>query len=154
MPLRKKPGSKKGQPKPLKRTLDNHFRQRLDAAMTTRGVSIPKLAQLAECSRQVLHKYVNPKYAQPKQIETFLLFRIADALEVSPRWLLLAGQSTMDKERSLGTEENRALNTFAHLDQDARDEWIRQGEFLAQRQPQLIATPANPYANAKAKAKQ
>lgn len=151
MAKRSKPGAKKGQPKPLKRTLDVGFRQRLAAAMKARGVGIPELAQRAECTRQVVHKYVNPKYALPKQVEAFLLFRIADALEISPRWLLLPNQTEMAREISPTPDQSQALNILTQLDEASKEQWFKEGEFHASRQPQVIATTARPFPNAKVK---
>jgi len=112
------------------------------------GVDAPALARRLKCSRAVIHKYLNGK---SKQIEALLLFEMADELDVSARWLLLPDQPTMNKERSLGPDENLALNIFAQLSPDARGAWFRQGEDLIRLQPPLIATPATPFPNAKVK---
>lgn len=149
MARRGKPGAKKGQPKPLKRMLDVGFRQRLAAAMKSGGVDVPELARRAECSRQVVHKYVNQKYPLPKQIEAFLLFRIADALEISPRWLLLPSQTEMAREISPTPDQMHALNILTQLDDASKDQWFQEGEFHAARQPQVVATTARPFPKAK-----
>lgn len=54
--------------------------------MRDKRLSNANLARLAECERATIGNYVRGKN---KLIEPFLLFAIADALEVSPRWLLM-----------------------------------------------------------------
>jgi len=152
MPKRGKPGPKKGQPKPLKRVLDEGFPERLRAALTNNPAmkDVPVLARAVGCSRAVLHQYLD-KRKRKQQIETFLLFSIAAALDVSPRWLLL-GDGNMGKERSLTTDQDRVLNTATRIKNDELlNKWISIGEDYANMQPDLVATSANPYHKAKVK---
>lgn len=81
----RKPGSPKGQPKPIKRPLDFEFAERFRLAMQQAGVGDSELADMSGCTRQSIHKYKN---GSSKQIEAMALFSLADALKVSPRWLL------------------------------------------------------------------
>lgn len=151
MVKRRKPGSAKGESKPLKRTLDQGFHKRLDMAMQAQGVDVPMLAKRAKCTRAALHRYLDAK-KPPKQIEALLLFAISDALDVSPRWLLLEG-GPMARELSPTPDQNRALNIFTLLtNKDAREEWLRQGDGLVRLQPpQLVPSIAQPFTNAKVK---
>lgn len=83
--VKKRPGSPKGQPKPLKRVLDQEFPVRLRKAMERKGVGVPELAKLTPCTRAALLKYLS---GNAKTIEALLLFDMTAALEVSPNWLL------------------------------------------------------------------
>jgi transcriptional regulator with XRE-family HTH domain len=77
------PGSKKGQPKPMKRQLDSEFKTRFAVAVGNRA--IPELAKKVGCSRAALGNYLN---GRSKTIEALLLFQLAKELDVSARWLL------------------------------------------------------------------
>lgn len=72
-------------PKTLKRQLDPGFSQRLKTQLQAKGWTNSELARRAKCTRAAIGVYLN---GQPKLIEAFLLFAIADALGVEPRWLL------------------------------------------------------------------
>lgn len=87
MARQKKPGSAKGSPKPIKRYLDPKFPDRLLSAMLNKrkGYTNADLARDAGCERATIGNYLSGKQ---KLIEAFLLFAIADALTVDPRWLL------------------------------------------------------------------
>jgi transcriptional regulator with XRE-family HTH domain len=103
-----KPGSPKGQPKPAKRTLDPKFPARLLEAM--HGMTVSELARSAKCTRAVLCNYLNGKN---KTIEALLLFKIADVLDVSVRWLLI-GEGTPDRHyRAQQTEAILAISKIA-----------------------------------------
>jgi transcriptional regulator with XRE-family HTH domain len=82
---RKKPGSKKGTPKPRKRVLDPLFHVRLLDAMGGDKDRVPEIAKKVGCSRQALHKHLS---GTSVEIEALLLFALCDELEVAPAWLL------------------------------------------------------------------
>lgn len=143
MPVpRRKPGSAKGVPKPQTRVVDPGFPGRLRAAMELRpGVGVPQLALEARCTGAVLWNYLNGKNRAP---EALLLFAIADALRVSPRWLL-TGNGDIHAVESISPEEARALNTFNQLKPAQRDLWISQGEGLRRLQEPAEPSSANPF---------
>ena len=140
---RTRPGSPKGQPKPSKRVLDAGFPKRFGGAFAQRpGLSVPQLATEVGCTRAALHNYLNGKN---KTIEALLLFLLADALNVSARWLL-TGQGAMGREESLTPDQARVLQTFSQLaNEGLRDHWISQGENLLRLQPSLVPTVADPF---------
>lgn len=140
---KRRPGSRKGEPKPSKRTLDPGFPARLNGAFAQRpGLTVPQLAAEVGCTRAVLHNYLKGKN---KTIEALLLFEVADKLGVSTRWLL-TGQGAMAMTEALTPDQTRVLQTFSRLvDENIRDHWIKQGEDLLSIQPSLLATPADPF---------
>lgn len=88
----KRPGPKKGVPKPLKRPLDRGFPDRLRRAMGRMSLIAaddqPMNATLAGycgCSRQVIGQYLKGK----PTIDALLLLKICDELSVTPYWLAL-----------------------------------------------------------------
>jgi transcriptional regulator with XRE-family HTH domain len=83
MATSKKPGAKKGEPKPLKRKLDQGFHKRLKTAMGDRDV--PEVARAVGCTRAGLINLLKP--GKP-QIDALLLYELSDYLKVRPRWLL------------------------------------------------------------------
>jgi hypothetical protein len=108
------PGSKKGQPKPQKRRLDPNFHIRLKQAMGLTGDEehdkgvVPKIARKVACERATLHNYI----AGGKiHIEALLLFKLADTLEVSPRWLLTGegGRGGLTKNEIVLLQRYRAM---------------------------------------------
>lgn len=140
-----KPGSAKGVPKPLKRTLDPDFGQRLKAAMAQRAeLSVQSLADKVGCTKQALYNYLR---GTSKQIEALLLFDLADELDVSTRWLLL-NEGPPGKGQQLTPDQLRVLNLAGLLNEAQRDLWISQGEEIRKRTPHLVASVADPYANA------
>lgn len=133
-----KPGSPKGQSKPLKRQLDARFQARLRTAMkAAQHISVPDLARKVGCTRAALHNYLKE---EKSSIEAFLLFKLADALGVSARWLLLE-QGSMRRAETLTREQLHALDTLGKLrDPALRDYWLSAGEELERRQPVLHDT--------------
>jgi transcriptional regulator with XRE-family HTH domain len=83
--MKRQHGSPKGQTKPIKRCLDAGFQTRLKDVMKSKSILAPALAAKAHCTKQAIYRYTD---GDPKTIEAHLLFDIADALEVDPRWLL------------------------------------------------------------------
>lgn len=148
---RRPPGSKKGEPKPLKRSLDEDFPKRLQAAMRGAGfttsdarselrLDVSKLARQSGCTRAVIHKYLKGS----RTIEAHLLFDLSVALNVSPVWLL-KGDGAMAPSRALFPDEARALNLFSLLGKEQRELWLAQGEAIRAQQPALVATKEQPY---------
>lgn len=83
--IRKKPGSPKGQPKPVKRRLDPAFSDRLKQMMDARKVDVPELAKRVGCSRAAIHRYLK---GAPTYVEPHLFIDICEELGISATWLL------------------------------------------------------------------
>lgn len=143
-PKRKSPGSKKGVPKPLKRSLDPAFGRRLHAAMILKGYEVPELAKLVKCTRAALGKYLS---GASRGVEALLLFEIAEKLEVSPSWLL-KGEGSMTSPQQLDPEKAMVLTLFGMLNEDARSHWLKTGEDLKNRQAALFSSREDPFAKA------
>lgn len=86
MPKRKRPGSPKGQAKPLKRVLDADFHERFTDMIGDRSEEgIIRIATAIGCSPQHIYNCVT---SGKKGIEALFLFDVCDYFEVNPRWLL------------------------------------------------------------------
>ena len=106
------------------------------------GLTVPDLARATGCTRAVVHNYLAGKN---KTVEAHLLFALADQLDISARWLL-TGHGHMARERALEPDQLRVLQTYSQLGSEgARDLWIAQGEEILRRQPELMATRADPF---------
>ncbi len=126
-----KTGSAKGVPKP-KKNLDPEFGKRLKAAMRHGGYeSVPGLAKAADCTRQAIYPYLT---GDKSQIDTFLLFQLAEACNVSVRWLF-TGQGPMGRYLPLGLEEMALLTLFNSLPDALKEAWITHGEALRSLTP-------------------
>lgn len=89
-----KRGPRKGVPKPIKRPLDNEFRERLFIAMKRAGYvredGQPRnsaLAVDAKCERATIGQYLS-KDKPKRSIDAQLLLDLCDALSVTPYWLV------------------------------------------------------------------
>lgn len=124
-------GSRKGTPKP-KKNLDPHFGDRLKAAMKHGGYySVPALAKAAKCTRQAIYPYLS---GAKSQIDTFLLFQLAETCNVSVRWLF-TGQGPIGRYPPLGPEETAVLALFNALPKALKEAWITHGEALRSLTP-------------------
>lgn len=101
---RKKPGSKKGVPKPFKRPLDDEFPVRLAQAMDRRGFiksdgnpANSELAREANCRHATIGQYLS---GQKKTLDAMLLLDLCDALWVSPYWLARKEGTINDVEKN------------------------------------------------------
>lgn len=140
----------KGSTKPLKHQLDVHFNERLRDAMRFAGytaghnreLDVTRLAARVKCSRMVIHNYL--KAGKSKASNAVLLFEIADALDVSARWLI-TGKGDMRREQALTPEQSALLNLHSLMSEAARAAWLTQGENLRALQPNLVPTTGDPY---------
>jgi DNA-binding Xre family transcriptional regulator len=82
---RKRPGSPKGQPKPVKRRLDPAFSERLKDTMQAKKLDVPALAKRIGCSRAAIHRYLK---GAPAYVEPHIFIDICEELGISPTWLL------------------------------------------------------------------
>lgn len=113
---RKKPGSRKGQSKPLRRVLDPGFQARLKEAIGDQAV--PSVALRAGCERATIHNYLNGKN---RQIEALLLFDLADSLHVSAKWLAKG----VGGKRGLLHDEARLLDSYRKASADEKELILR-----------------------------
>lgn len=104
-------------------------------------ISVQALATKVGCTKQALYNYLR---GDSKQIEVFLLFDLADQLNISARWLLL-GDGPPGKGQQLTPEDQRVLNLSALLSDGQRDLWLSQGEEIRKRAPALVASVADPF---------
>jgi transcriptional regulator with XRE-family HTH domain len=86
--VRGKPGAKKNVTKPVQWSVDPAFPERLKKAM--KGMTAAELARRTGATRAVIGQYL--KLGEKKNPHPLIVFAIADALEVSPRWLLTGSE--------------------------------------------------------------
>ena len=106
---RRPPGSPKGQPKPIKRKLDDGFPGRLMKAMQEyepAPLGVPELAAKVGCTRAVLLNYVNGDSKSP---DPLLLLELADALRVRLPWLIAERGSMRETTNALLSPEAREI---------------------------------------------
>lgn len=130
MPIRKgRPGSPKGQAKPPKRRLDPGFPGRLKKAMAAVKVNDAELARRAGRTRAVIGQYLA---GDKTSIDGLLLFDVADALDVSGRWLV-KGDALPGKGRPLDVEQHQVLDLHSDLKPPDRPPWINMAINLKHR---------------------
>jgi hypothetical protein len=97
---KKKPGPKKGVPKPNRESLDKNFPLRLRQAMERRGYMLDgetlnaALAKEVKCTRQTIGQYLNADKPK-KSMDAGLLLDLCDELWVTPYWLVRS-EGTID----------------------------------------------------------
>lgn len=88
--------------------------------------SVPELAKAAKCTRQAIYPYLS---GGKSQIDSFLLFQIAEACGVSVRWLF-HGEGPIGKYKALSPREDAVLALFNALPGPLQDAWFTHGEAL------------------------
>lgn len=144
-PKRGTPGTKPGVTKPLARPMDSDaFADRLKKAMrgSEKFSTVPELAGEVVCTRAVLSKYLN---RNAKSVDPILLFKIADVLGVSPRWLLL-GEGEMNPGPALSPDQTEALRVLAQLTTPAaRETWLSSGTGLVKFHETVLNSIDDPH---------
>lgn len=137
-----KTGPKKGVPRALPRRLDDQFASRFSQAMAIKQFTEITLAKAVGCTKQAIFKYLK---GESRTIEALLLLQLADAMNVSARWLL-TGEGEVSRPYELNPEQLRCLNVLARMPMEQmRDRWISIGEDLANIQPPLFPSAADPF---------
>lgn len=140
-----KSGPRKGVPRALPRRLDDQFASRFSQAMAIKQFTEITLAKAAGCTKQAIFKYLK---GESRTIEALLLLQLADAMNVSARWLL-TGEGEVSRPHQLNPEQLRCLNALSRLSvEEVRDGWISYGESLAGIQPPLFSSAADPFRGA------
>lgn len=125
---------------------------RIKLAMVSAGIPTPaELARRAKLHRQAVHKYLS---GENEKLTPDKLFKLADALNVNPRWLALGPPETPVPPRAIDPEAAELIQIKETLDRapsqeakDARENWLTHGRDLVR-----ILTPkstANPFPGAK-----
>lgn len=106
------------------------FQERLIDAMKVRGWNNATLARELQMNPQTTEKWVNGK---TKNLRSPDLFKLADALQVSPRWLI-GLDANMAPGRKLDPDRLRALDLYDELERIDREsgttwlsDWISSG---------------------------
>jgi len=115
---------------------------RIEAAMKFRGVRTPAaLATTLGVPRQTVYRWIKDG---GDNIIPSLLFKAADALHVSPRWLAI-GMGPMTAPLDVGPDDLLILEIANSLPEPVRDEWVRHGEMLRKALQTRRASDTNPF---------
>lgn len=99
---------------------------RILQAMTLRQLKPAELAKKAGVSKQLVHGWIK---SSSDQISTDLLFQVADALEMNPRWIA-TGKGSPTPPAEMDPDEAECIHLYRNLKVDPRDAWMRQGREL------------------------
>ena len=112
--------------------------------MTNAGLRKPsELANLLGVHRQTVGKWLN---GDVEDLTPEMLFKLADALNVNPRWLYAGPPESPIKPRVLDPEQEELVQIKETLEKsnvDAKEQWLSSGRSLVR-----IVTPAsraNPF---------
>lgn len=120
------------------------FVTRLADAMKKEGLKGPvELGKRLKVNKQTASKWIN---GQTTRLAAADLYRIADGLRVSPRWLWKGGDIPMISKPSIGAEEERLIGIFRSLPPEWRQDWLEDGQRTAERLGK--ANTLNPYPRA------
>lgn len=110
--------------------------------MAARGLTRPsELARRMKLSRQTVHNWTT---GRGENLTPEMLYRLADALEVNPRWLALGPPNVPAAPVYLSPEDQEVLEIRNMLETDTREQWLTHGRTIAR----LTSRPsaANPFA--------
>jgi transcriptional regulator with XRE-family HTH domain len=125
----------------LKKSEDTTIAGRIKLAMAAVGISTPsELARRMKASRQTVHNYVSGQRDNP---EPALLFKLADALNVNPRWLALGHPHSPGLPVTVTPEEAETLEIRRALDDQAREQWLSNGRTMVRLTTK--ASAGNPF---------
>lgn len=110
---------------------------RIKLAMATAGIDTPaKLAKKMKVNRQTVHRWIS---GEGDKLTPEMLFRLADALTVNPRWLALGPPHSPVPPSIPTVDEAEVLDVHRRLPDAAKDTWLSSGRDLVK-----ILTPASP----------
>ena len=119
--------------------------ERIQDAARVQGIHTPaEFADRLKVGRQIGHKWWKGNTPNLRAAD---LFRIADALQVSPRWLL-AGDAPMTRGKPPTPDEQRALDLYRALPEGWREDWISDGNRTLERL-NVAPSVANPFPRAR-----
>ena len=113
------------------------FAARLRISRKSAGLTLEQLGNRAGCTKSLLAQYENGRVAECRMA---LLFAIADALKISPRWLA-TGKGTQNHTGTLSDAERDIIMVLRELPHPVREHVVRLAESLAlesAKKPSLI----------------
>lgn len=115
---------------------------RIWLAMKTRhATSVAELAAAIGVERQTVHRWLQES---ADNISPRLLFKVADVLEYSPRWLA-TGEGNPSPPIEVAKNALEAADVWRDLSTEGRDAWVRQGRDLVTLGARKAFTPAKPF---------
>lgn len=119
---------------------------RIRDAMLAQGVANPaELSRRIDLPRQTVHRWLN---GDTKNMSVENLFRLADALNVSARWLAL-GDVEPSKYVIKNETEVEMMSIMKEMSPLTREQWLAIGRSLLAVQTGGRPTKVNPYASAR-----
>lgn len=116
---------------------------RIKLGMAQAGIDTPsQLAKKMKINRQTVHRWV---HGEGEKLTPEMLFKLADALSVNPRWLAMGAPHSPVQPHIPSVNEAEVLEVYARLPEAAKDTWISNGRDLVK-----ILTPAssgNPFSS-------
>ena len=114
---------------------------RIKIGMASAGISgSADLGRRMKVNRQTVHRWIN---GEGDKLTPEMLFKLADALKVNPRWLALGPPHSPVPPHIPSPDQAEVLQIHQALDQlergDAKDTWLSSGRDLVR-----ILTPASP----------
>lgn len=85
-----------------------------------------ELARRASVERATIGDYLG---GEKTSMDALVLFQVADALDVSARWLL-TGDGLPGRGRPLATDQHRTLDLYSALPPHWRTHWLDHGEAI------------------------
>lgn len=100
---------------------------RIAISMAAKGIKTPAdLARKLRLNRQTVHKWMT---GEAIKLEPENLFKLADALEVNPRWLATR-EGEPQPPRTVPIDDQRVLDLYKALPPAVRDSWVKSGDAL------------------------
>lgn len=114
---------------------------RIRIGMAQAGLVTPsQLARKMKVNRQTVHRWVA---GEGDKLTPEMLFKLADALLVNPRWLAMGAPHSPVPPHIPSVNEAEVLEVYGRLPEAAKDTWISNGRDLVR-----ILTPVssgNPF---------
>src|SRR5690348_5647821 len=123
-----------------KRAEESTLKGRLRIAMAHAGIA--KASDLSRKLRLPPQTVSSWLTGEREALTPKLLFKVADALNVSPRWLALGPPTSLTPPRTLTPQEEEVLQIKQALEGEVRDQWISSGRTMVRHTARRSA--ANP----------
>jgi len=119
---------------------------RIRDAMISAGIATPaELARRLDLPRQTVHRWLGGNI---KNLTYENLFRLADLLNVSARWLAI-GDVDPSKYLVKDEQEVEMMALIREMSAHTRAQWLAIGQSLLEVQAGVQGTKVNPYSGAK-----
>ena len=113
---------------------------RIKIGMATQGIATEsELARRVKLNRQTVHKWLS---GEVKTIDPDTLFKLADVLNVDPKWLATKEGEPQQPQR-VSLEHKRLIELYNALPEHMRRAWLKSGDALLSETGDT--SPARPF---------